>query len=245
MGQFSIRHAIMVCSIATLLAGCGGSQSQIGTSGAMPPTRAMAPLATREALPNLTDPCTRERILLGWEWKGSCIDKLLGQTTTTFNLKTYKGITTSLEFTNKEKSQAGSKILVGEGTGPSDIVGKVNGKTFPFYKSKGVKCYSWAGRGIYPCMGNVFLYVTINNLTDRTVVFTELPKSTIANKALPNGKVCFLVELFGATKEPIWEMWPAAAKVVNGKLTITDGLKAGGWDALQPLSGEILGYSCL
>ena len=53
MKRFSMWHTIAVCATVTLLAGCGGSRSQIGASGAMPSMPMAAPaVAARQSPPD-------------------------------------------------------------------------------------------------------------------------------------------------------------------------------------------------
>ena len=176
--------------LAAATAGCGETHIAPVQPGFVP-----EPAARSGAM---ADPCATlsKHGRTYWYFKGPCIARTIERASTVFAMKPYKGIAQTVTYTSVSGSlPAGTKHVVGEGTGPSDITGVNYGSKFPFFGSKAAPCEN----GSYqpePCPGTLLIYDVIASESKTHVSFKSGPAFRfIAQNALHGKSVCTIADL--------------------------------------------------
>jgi hypothetical protein len=206
-----LRSAAFFCVFA--LAACGGRS----IVPAQNPSTSGAPFAPALS-PDVTNPCKTVSSAGFWFFKGSCVAGNVKPKSTTFKLKSYKGITQTLSFgTVKGSVPPATTFVVGDGTSDKDITGTFENYKFPIYGT--VQCWN-QNNSQTACVGKAIVYDLVVNASQTTVSWVATPSIAItAPAALAHKKRCTLNQM---TPEGglIYFVSSVTGKVKNGKVVL-------------------------
>jgi|SRR5579862_117544 len=148
-----------------------------------------------------------------WLFRGSCANVVLKRTGATVKLAAYKGLALSEVF--GKNTLPGDKIVVVDGTGPSNITGKAGGVLFPPYGSVG--CVTLSGSKTR-CPGKAFLYTLLANITSG-LTWASTPRFTIVKAGAFPGTKCELIDLYATQGHYVWVVLPVYATPSNGSVS--------------------------
>jgi hypothetical protein len=241
-----VFRAILTLGATALLAACSGGssvppamQQDTPSSAVRVGLASLSPSLSAGLSGGSKSPCN---LPSGWDFLGPCKEMILPFKGTTITFPSYRGFNVSVKIgMNGWASNGKPNLVMSEGTGDSDIVGKHYEGIFPVFGSRKATCVADGG-GAVPCKGKGFLYILYYAATSgEGGGFPNFPAYHITYTGKLPGTVCSETWLVWKGQW-FWGLLNSTVKPKNGSVTFP---AYPNWiEDLQPGQLGVVGFYC-